>query len=202
MASEGLRVASVKRRAKFSVKNKQMAPWPSRGGIGSKLKSASRRFSENMMLRRIATPSRCPGCSRGDHSRKSGRFRRRQRAGENSNANRQHRREHQNEVRRRPGQGHPSRATGVSITPVRVEGSAAPADHPSPQDIGENGYDRGAEDFAANVRQRIQRHLPTFRRRQITTPLRGQGMRGFVTGQGKEERNIPEKPQSDEFRIH
>ena len=143
-----------------------------------------------------------PGVRRGHHSRKLGRSRRRQGAGENSNANPQHGQEHQDKVRRRPGQGHPRRAMGVPIAPVRVEGSAAPADHPSAQDIGENGYDRGAEDFAANVRQRIQRHLPAFRGREIATPLGGQGMRGFVTGQGKEEGNVPEKPQGDEFRIH
>lgn len=202
MAREGLAVALVKRRAKFSEKNKQIAPWPSRGGMGSKLKSASRRFSEKMILRRIAAPSRGPGCAAT-----TTRVKRADSGSANAPAKIPMRiasaaKSTTARFAGWTGQGHPSSAAGVLISPARVVGSAAPADHPSAQNIGENGYNHGAEDFAANVRQRIQRHLPTFRGREIATPSGDQGMRGFMTGQRKEERNVPEKAQSDEFRFH
>lgn len=115
-------------------------------------------------------------------------------AGQNANTNPQHRREHQKEIRCGSGQRHPRRTTRMPVTPDGIIRSAAPADHPSAEDVGENWNDHSSKDFAANLGQGIERHLTA--RCEITTPSGGQSVRGFVTGQGKRKTKYQSTPRA------
>src|SRR5207249_160549 len=56
--------------------------------------------------------------------------------------------------------------------------------------------------FAPHVRNRVERHLPAVKRRQIATQFRRQRMRSLMTGEGEEEDYIPHHAESQQLCIH
>src|SRR5579859_4238790 len=112
------------------------------------------------------------------------------------------REKHQREICRRAGHGHQRRFSGMAPLPFRIERRAGPSEQgiAAGEQDRNNRHQNHSVGLALDVRQGIERHLTTARRRFVSLQLRRKRVRRFMTGGGKEKRDVPDKRVDNHFR--
>ena len=107
--------------------------------------------------------------------------------------------DHQCEVGRGAGKGHPGGAVRMTAFPERIVRSTGPTDHAAGEKKAEDWDNDHAKGRPADVGNRIERDLATEGSGGVSSKLGGEGVGRFVTGGGKKKRNVPDKAERECF---
>src|SRR6516165_885976 len=77
----------------------------------------------------------------------------------------------ENEVGPRSCKRHPGRTPGMPLCPERIVRRTGPTHHPAPDHVREDWKYYHSERLPANMRHRIERHVPAVERGKIATQL-------------------------------
>ena len=148
-----------------------MAPKPSSGGTGRRLKTPRSRFNENITLRKGGGAFYRSRTLAQDNMCEVGRVRMRKEAHPEACVDSQSRENGKRQIC--SGQGHPCGSARMALRPKWIERRAGPTHHPASDDVGKDGEHNHSKWFAANVRDWVKRDLSAMKRGEVASEFSG-----------------------------